>query len=122
MKNNQLSVKRIGKGIFTLKERREIAAVFNQGRSYKNHHFVLYALPTEKSYSRVVFCVGKKIGTAVRRNRIRRRVRSAFSELKVSICPGFDLALIARNTVYEESFMGIVSSLQEILKKAGIFN
>lgn len=120
MKNHQISVKKIDKEIFTLKERRGIAAVFNQGCSYKNQHFVLYTLPTEKSYSRVVFCVGKKIGTAVRRNRIRRRVRSAFSELMVSIRPGFDLALIARNTVFEESYMGIVSSLREILKKARI--
>lgn len=110
-----------GRKITILKNRREISTVFADGRSYTNRLFILYKLPTEKTDSRIVFCVGRRSGTAVRRNRIRRRVKEAFFELAPSIQPGFDLVLIARGAVHQEKYMGIISSLKEILKKTGIY-
>lgn len=106
--------------LVTLKSGKEFNSVFQQGKSYINRHFVLYVLPVENKCKKIAFCAGKKLGNAVRRNRIRRRSKNAFQQIKGRIKKGVSLVVIARLPVYYADFSVLVRSLNDLLEKAGI--
>ncbi|MEM1038120.1 MAG: ribonuclease P protein component [Pseudomonadota bacterium] len=71
------------------------------------------------SSCRVGFTVTKKVGNAVTRNRIKRRLRAACDALEASRFPSdCDCVLIARPSAVDMPFERLVSSLDESLIKA----
>ncbi len=82
-----------------LRARREFVAAQESGRRVHTAHFVLVVAPGPNlsAPSRLGVTVTKKVGTAVRRNRVKRLVREAFR-----LCPdllplGVDLVVIAKD-------------------------
>jgi ribonuclease P protein component len=58
------------------------------------------------------FTVTKKIGNAVTRNRIRRRLKAALTELAPALAqPGFDYVVVARAIAFSRPYADIVSDL-----------
>ncbi|HEY8345472.1 MAG TPA: ribonuclease P protein component [Bacillota bacterium] len=106
--------------LISLKSGKEFDLIFQQGKSYINRHFVVYVLFAENKYKKIAFCAGKKLGNAVRRNRIRRRTKSVFQQIKSRIKKGVSLVIIARLPVYDDDFSALVRSLHELLEKAGV--
>jgi len=81
-----------------LRARREFLAVQHAGRRVHTTHFVLIVGrgPDASAPARLGVTVTKKIGTAVRRNRVKRLVREAF-RLDPSLLPaGIDLVVLAK--------------------------
>ncbi|MBD2813096.1 ribonuclease P protein component, partial [Xenorhabdus sp. Vera] len=69
-----------------IKKNDEFQAVFQKGKSNANRQFVVYQLDKEEQPNfRIGLSVSKKIGNAVVRNRIKRMVRQAITELKDEI-------------------------------------
>ena len=54
--------------------------VFEQGEKLVGSLFILYVLPTSEPYSRLGMAVSKRLGNAVVRNRVRRRLRHLMRE------------------------------------------
>ena len=69
-----------------------------QGRSQGNRVATLLTLPNGLAHNRYGVIVSKRVGKAVTRNLVKRRLREVLRELDRvgSIAPGFDLALIVR--------------------------
>ena len=82
-----------------LRARREFIAVQESGRRVHTAHFVLIVGrgPVAAAPSRVGITVTKKIGTAVRRNRVKRLVREAFRLDPALLPDGVDLVVIAKD-------------------------
>ncbi len=59
-----------------LKKNREIDNVFSSARRYNGHVFTLYVLASQRT--RVAFMVSKKVGNAVKRNRMKRLFREIY--------------------------------------------
>jgi len=74
----------------------EIRAVLDHKCSVADDLYVLYAKPNDLGHPRLTFLVSKKNGNAVRRNRIKRRLREAFRQSRESLPPDLDLAVIPR--------------------------
>jgi len=68
------------------------------GSRFQTAHFVVYAMRTEETGpTRLGITVSRRIGGAVMRNRVKRRVRECFRmNLRATIPAGSDLLVIAR--------------------------
>ncbi|NLY90556.1 MAG: ribonuclease P protein component [Firmicutes bacterium] len=105
-----------------MKKNWEFQEAFKKGHSYYNSFLVLYVypLPEEKNQLKVAFCAGKKLGSAVRRNRIKRQMKHAFLALQDQVKKGFSLIIIARGRAEELDYESISHSLRDLLGKAGL--
>lgn len=104
-----------------MKSRLDFQAVYTKGRSVANRAAVLYVLPIKGGgTSRVGFAVGRKLGKAVVRNRVKRRIREAVRLLWPRIRPGVLLVIIGRQASKEMPFPKLQSSLEELFQRAGV--
>ncbi|MUV37946.1 Ribonuclease P [Lentibacillus sp. JNUCC-1] len=107
---------------FRIKKNKEFQAVFNKGRTFANRQLVIYYRENpDQSYFRVGLSVGKKIGNAVTRNRIKRYLREAFQALSPGISGGYDIVIIARKPTKDLGAEEIKRSLHHLLAKQGLF-
>lgn len=95
--------------------------VRRQGRSFTNQLLVLCALPNDLAYSRFGFSVNSRIGNAVQRNRIKRRLREAVRLRLDGIRPGWDIILIARRPIRSADYHEIESACARLLRRAQLF-
>lgn len=105
-----------------LKSKRRIESLFQDGRKIFGRYHMLRFMPVPETQPpfRVVFAVSNKIGTATRRNRVKRRLREAlYLILKQNSveCRGFDLAILPRAEIIELSFGELMKDLQSTLRR-----
>jgi ribonuclease P protein component len=77
--------------------------VFQHGTKLVASVFVLYVLPTSAPRSRLGLAVSRRIGGAVVRNRVKRRLRELFRRHKLLLCPACDVVFVARQGAAEAS-------------------
>ena len=84
-----------------LSRSRDFDAVYRKGRSVSTRYLVVHAFPREEDSGaegpRLGLAVSRKVGGAVVRNRLKRRLRAAFEELAPEAArPDADYVLSAR--------------------------
>ncbi|MBI2910501.1 MAG: ribonuclease P protein component [Chloroflexi bacterium] len=89
--------------------------MYQQGRSWANVILVLRVRPNEVGFPRWGFAIGRRIGKAVRRNRLRRRLREV---VRKRMAGGWDLVLIARPGAAEASFDALARAFGDLLQRA----
>ncbi len=99
--------------------------VYREGRSHASRHLVLYSFPREGSEGpRLGVSVGRRVGGAVERNRVKRMLREAFWSAAPQLPDGRDFVVIARPEAGElartAGERGIEESLRELLTRAGL--
>lgn len=66
--------------------------------------YTLLVAPRSKDFARILIVTPKKLGTAVARNLLRRRIKSLFYQEKVYQHSPYDFVFIARRPVMDLSF------------------
>ena len=66
------------------------------------------------------FVVGKRLGDAVVRNRIKRRLREAARHLAPALLSGYDIVVIARGPIADRTSTELGTALAKILRRAGL--
>ncbi len=74
----------------------EFDAVFGEGASASDGLLVVHALPNSGPEPRLGLAVGKALGGAVARNRVKRLLREAFRLRRADLPPGHDLVVVPR--------------------------
>jgi ribonuclease P protein component len=103
----------------------EFDRVYREGRSHANRYLVVYSFPRTSSDEdpRLGVSVGRKVGGAVERNRVKRLLREAFWACADTLPDGHDFVVVARPESGElagrDGEEGIERSLRELLEKAG---
>jgi ribonuclease P protein component len=105
-----------------LKRREDYNKVYRHGKSVANFQFVLYCRkqPAAAPF-RLGISVSKKVGTAVVRNRIRRRVKEIVRHHAQDIAHGNEYILIARKPVAEMEYSEMEKSIIHVMKRAGVW-
>jgi ribonuclease P protein component len=97
----------------------EFDRVYRQGVAYRGNLLSVHAFPNALDTTRLGLSVSKKVGNAVKRNAVRRRLREAFYEILPGITDPVDLVLSARPAAVEASFEDLKAELARGLEKTG---
>ena len=87
---------------------------------HANSFLVLYARKNRTATNRVGLTVSKKLGHAVVRNRVRRRLREVYRLNEEKFAPGWDIVVVARSRCIDASFEKLQSAYLSLAEKAGI--
>jgi ribonuclease P protein component len=92
-------------------------------RSWAHPLLVLYVAPQEgeRGPSRSGFVVGRRVGNAVVRNRVKRRLREAVRARYAALAPGVDLVWIARPPIAAADFPAITAEVDYLLRRARVW-
>jgi ribonuclease P protein component len=106
-----------------LRSRSDFQRSRKHGKSFGGKFLVLSVLSDpEASPFRFGIILTKKVGNAVVRNRVRRRVRGLLSKFGEEIAPGHRLVIIARYTAPSAPHADLEKDWQNLLQRAGILN
>jgi ribonuclease P protein component len=98
--------------------RAEFLRIYADGRRAGANGFVVYLLPCATERSRLGISVSKRVGNAVKRNRVKRRLRETF-RLNRHRLPGcFDLVINARTEVADMPFTELAEAFLGAVRRA----
>lgn len=92
--------------------------MYSKGRSLRNRWLALRFMPNALPLTRYGFSVSKRLGKAVARNRLKRRLRELARSLPVQ--PGWDIVVIGRGDAMQADFAVLRRALTDLLRRAGI--
>ena len=103
-----------------LRKNSDFRKVYSKGRSYADHFIVLFTFPNDLGGNRIGLSVSKKIGKAVKRNRVKRLFREVYRLNKDKLIQGIDLIFLARKDVVKLDFPKMEKSILRLYKRAKI--
>jgi len=99
-----------------LRRRQDFVAVYRNGRAWVNRFLVLRALPNSLPHPRYGFVVSQRVGKAVVRNRLKRRLREGLRFL--TLPPGWDTVLLARPPAASASYRELTQAMTNLISRA----
>lgn len=104
-----------------LRKKRDFEQVYQRGRRVAMESVVLHVLTRgDDAPTRMGFVVGRRFGTHVARNRVKRRMRAAARPLWQQLPPGYDIVWVARAAAANLPFEQLRQQMQAALKHAGL--
>ena len=104
---------------YVLRRDEDFKRIYQRGRSTGGKYVVVFCLRNGLDYNRFAFLASKKVGNSVRRNRARRLIRESMRQIG-SLEQGYDIILIARNTINDRKCADVKKSIEAALRKLKI--
>jgi ribonuclease P protein component len=106
---------------YRLAKREDFNKIYRYGKSAANHQFVLYYYPqTELGHFRLGISTSKKVGNAVVRNSVRRKLKEIVRLNAERFPSGFDYIVIVRKPAVGMEYAELEKSLFHVFRKAGL--
>ena len=104
----------------TLKRNKEFGFAYRKGKGVGAKFLVCICAKSRISGLRVGFVVSSKIGNAVKRNLVRRRLREAYRKLLPRLEGNYSIVFVAKTGIADRSFDEIVADMKYLLRKQGL--
>lgn len=104
-----------------IKENKDFRRLYHRGKSKAGASLVTYCMKNRRGETRVGITTSKKIGTAVERNRARRVIRAAFSQLEEGVT-GWDLVFVARSRTTRVKMQVVLADMEKQLTALGVLS
>lgn len=102
---------------YRLRKSSEFKSVFRSGRKIITDTLVFHILKTDSESARLGLAVSKKVGNAVKRNHVKRRIREAFRLKRTELPFCFDMVVYPRKGVLEKEFTDYVRSFDALIAR-----
>ena len=106
------------RGANRLRRRQDFVTVLREGRRHRHRILSLGLKPNGLPYNRYGYAIGKRVGAAVVRNRVRRRLREVIRAL--SLAPGYDIVLTAGEASAAATFDQLRQAVHFCADRGGI--
>ena len=104
----------------SLKRNSDFRRLYAKGKSAASSRLVLYCRRREGERSRLGITVSTRIGKAVVRNRVRRRIREIYRTNEQKLLPGTDLVVVARSRAVSSTYWELEADFLRLAEKLGL--
>lgn len=94
--------------------------LYRKGSSAANRYLVLYYRRNGSNENRIGLTVGAKLGCAVRRNRMRRRLREIYRLHESRFRTGWDIVVVARSRAVTAEYAELEKAYLSLAGKLGL--
>ncbi|MDD7363539.1 MAG: ribonuclease P protein component [Peptoniphilus sp.] len=101
---------------YFLKKDEDFKKVYKKRKTFGNRNFTLYIRRNGLDHSRMGFSINKKVGKAVVRNKIKRRLRALYGDIYPRLVPGYDLVVVVKNNVADLNFKETSSAFYHLMR------
>ena len=105
---------------YTLKKNSEFHRLYAKGKSAVNPYLVVYCRKNREGRSRFGYTVSARLGHAVVRNRVRRRLREIVRLNAPRLQTGWDIVIVARGRAVEAPYRKLDAAFLGACEKLGL--
>jgi len=98
----------------------EFKRLYNKGKSAASKYVAVYCARNRTAINKLGITVSTKLGGAVQRNRIRRRLKEIYRLSEKSLRTGYNIVLVARQASRDAKWKDLESSVLYLFKKLGL--
>ncbi len=106
----------------SLKKNYQFRTVYKKGKSLATRNLVMYTYKNNLKINRVGISVSKKVGNSVVRSRVTRLIRESYRLSENRLINGYDIVIIARNTMNGATFIETDKSMKQLFKRQNLLN
>lgn len=99
-----------------IRKRGDFLTIQHEGRRLSSPHFTLLLYPRESGLNRLGITASRRVGGAVKRNRIKRLLREYFRRNKSSFCGPCDILIIVKKMSQKLTFQEVQEEIDKILR------
>ena len=104
----------------SLKKNYELKRLYRRGKSEVGPYVAVYCMKNGMEINRLGVTTGTKLGKAVVRNLVRRRIKEAYRLSEKRMNRGFDIVVVARGRSVSADYHKIEKDLLSRLKNLGV--
>lgn len=104
----------------TLKKNSDFRRLYSRGKNAVDAHVVVYCRRNGLDHNRLGYTVSTKLGGAVTRNRVRRRLREVYRLDQDKLKKGYDIVVVARTRAIEADFKKLEAGFMKACDKLGL--
>ena len=104
----------------SIKQNYEFRRLYNTGKSAATGLIAVYCRRNRRGTNQFGITVGSKVGNAVVRNRVRRRLREIYRLNEAGICRGFDIVIVARMKSPAATYRQLLADFLRLMDKLGL--
>ena len=105
--------------VISIKENSDFKRLYYRGKSVVKKNIALYFRKNRFSFSRLGITVSPKVGKAVVRNAVRRRLKENYRLLQ-GLEAGYDIVIVARRRAANASFEELKKDMESALLEGGL--
>lgn len=104
----------------TLKKNYEFRRLYSKGKSTATACLAMYCRKNGSGRNRIGYTVSNKIGHAVVRNRIRRRLREIYRLHETDLVQGYDIVIVARMRAHDADYHRLEADFLKAADRLGL--